>query len=779
MRHRLLFGVPLICALVLAAVPAAQGGPNLTATVEMEVDYGPTEALVTFNIVFKNTGDEWCDATIWWADFWGAYTCQCDTNPMFCQTAPAASETWQFTDPEKMGPFSEEPVPPFVLSYPYSPEPYKFMLFVDSLFSCNEGGQEPDNFVCGEFIIDDTTLAAPDLEIVDCSVGQDPDFPAGVLFTAVVRNVGNSATDAVTYVDFFMPDDPTGQDVDVVWGNPQPADFFEVDAGLQPQQEVVVESTLNQCDVGWHYPIFTVNGLEDFPEPNWMNNWCIPAPSQYECSENVLLPDLILSEVGVDQEFLDLYGLIRIQGKIKNQGLLPITSEESFKLCIYEDWPQKPEACEVPEQGVNGWIQSFEDGLGPALETDFEKVSETASQGLHDYWFRVDCDCVDPEFGEILESDEKNNEAKLDDVLIPVEGPDLVVSEFQAAVLAIDGKNVIRYIVEVTNIGTEPITADIEVDLFRDHASDVAPDWDSVLAAIDAGETWPDNAEFFLIPGGLDANGEHALALFSDWVPEGDGTYTPWVVVDISNGILEANNENNAATIPGGVAYEALAPTQGPNLTIESFTGKVAGNRITFDLVVRNTGDEVAPGPFRIDLFRTWPSGAPNLGDWAEININVDELLPDATAPWIYEWEAVADGVYRSFALADTDNVVKETEEGDNMVGPLQFTVVTVKCTNGEAVQDGCLCGDEPQFTGYCCGDEWSAVGCGPVIVEDVEGDGDVGSGDDDGELITNFGSPSPDCGCRHAAPMSFPTGPALVLSLLALGLLALRRRSA
>jgi len=776
MHHRLLLGATL--ALVLAIVPAAHGGPNLTGAVEMDVEYGPTEALVTFNFTFENTGDEWCEASVWWIDFWGMYTCQCDTNPLFCQTAPASDMTWEMEDPTKLGPNSVYvPDEQVVLSYPYSPQPYRFMLFMDSLFSCNEGGQESDNFICGEFVIDDTTLLAPDLRIVECAMGQDPDFPAGVLFTAVVENVGSAATPASTYVDFFMPEDPADQDIDQVWGLPQPDDFFEVVAGLAPQQQVVVESTLSECDPGWHYPIFTVNGLEASPEPDWSNNWCIPTLSQYECKENILLPDLFISEVGIDEEVLDLSGLILIKGKIKNQGLVAITAQESYKLCIYEDWDQKPEECEVPEHGVDGWIIPFHNGLGPALETEFEKVSETAEEGLHDYWFRVDCDCADPEYGEILESDEKNNEAKLDDILIPVEGPDLVVSELQAMVLPIDGKHVIRYIVEITNIGTEPIPADIEVDLFRGYESDVAPTLEAVLAAIDAGEEWPDNAEFFPIAGGLLANGDHALAEFMDWAPMVDGTYTPWVVVDIINGISEANEDNNTATIPGGIDFEALAPTEGPNLNIESFTGKVAGNRITYDLVVRNTGDEVASGPFRIDLF-TDRAEAPNLGDWAQVNINVDELPPGADAPWIYEWENVADGTYRAYVLADTDNVIQETEEGDNLAGPLQFTTVTVQCADGEMVQDGCLCGDEPQFTGYCCDDEWSAVGCGQVI-EGVEGDGDVANGDGDGELVTSFGSPSSDCGCRHTAPAGFPTGPALILSLLALGLLALRRRSA
>ena len=770
MRTRLLLGVLLL----LTLVPAARGGPNLTATVEMDVETGPLEALVTFHITFMNTGDAFCPASIFWADFWGSYPCQCDTNPMFCGTASASDMTWEFEDPADLGPGSSMPPVTVTLPYLYSDEPYRFMLFVDSLFSCNEGGNEEDNIVCGEFTISSVTQE-PDLEIVDCTVGQDPDFPAGVLFTAVVRNVGNSETPISTDVDFFMQPNPAGQDVGTVWGQVG-ADFAPVAMGLQPQQEVVVTSTLSQCTPAWYYPIFTVNGFEVFEEPDFDNNWCVPAPPQYECTQNILRPDLLISEVGIDQEILDLQGLIRLEGKILNQGLLPVTSQESYKLCIYEDWPQKPEECEVPEHGVNGWILSFDNGLGAALEQEFDKVSETAQPGLHNYWFRVDCDCVNLEHGEILESDEKNNEAKLDDVLIPVEGPDLTVSLFQSAVLTIDGKNVIRYIIEVTNIGTENIKADVEVDLFRDYPSDVAPDFDTVLAAMDAEEEWPQNAEYFAIPGGLQAGGDHALAEFTDWLPEGDGTYTPWVVVDIIDGIFEANEENNAATIVGGIPYVSLPPTEGPNLAIEDFTGKVAGNQITYNMVVRNLGDEVAAGPFRMDLYRDH-EGPPNLFEWAEINVTVEELLPGETAPWGYVWEGVDDGTYHSYALVDTDNVIAETEEGDNLAGYLLLHVGAVECPEGEITQDGCLCSGEPQFTGYCCEGEWSAVPCAPDLPDRVETDEDVVTAEED--LITGFGGAGDGCGCRHATPEGLPVGPTLVLSLLALGLLALRRRTA
>ncbi len=770
MYRRMLLGV----ALFFVLIPAASAGPNLTGSVEMDVDYGPAEALVTFTFTFENTGDEFCDASKYWIDFWGSYTCECDTNPMFCGSAPASDQSWEVTDPEILGPGTTwSPEDPVVLSFPYSPEPYRYMLFVDSLFSCNEGGNEADNFICAEFTIEEAAMGGADLEIVDCTVGQDPDFPAGVLFTAVVRNVGEAATEVDTDVDFFMPDAPVTDGIDDLWGAVG-KDFAVVEAGLEPQAEVVVQSTLSECDSGWYYPAFTVNGFETFEEPNWEDNWCLTAPPQYECTENVLKPDLLISEVAIDQDVLDASGLIRITGKIRNQGLLAVTAQESYKLCIYEDWPQKPADCEVPDHGVNGWILSFDNGLGPALEQDFDKVSELAQEGLHDYWLRVDCDCVDPEYGEILESDEKNNEAKLDDILIPVEGPDLTVSVFQAAVLPIDGKNVIRYIVEVTNIGTEDITADVEIDLFRNYVSDVAPDFDTILTAIDEGETWPENAEFFAIPGGLQANGGHAQGEFSDWAPADDGTYTPWVVIDVVNGVLEANEENNAATISGGIAYEALAPTDGPNLTIETFTGQTAGNQVTYDLVVRNTGDEVAVGPFRIDLFRDRQS-PPNLFEWAEINITVDELMPDEIAPWTYEWEEVEDGIYRSYALVDTDNVIAETEEGDNLAGFLLIDVGAVDCPDGEIVQDGCLCGDEPQFTGYCCDGEWSAVSCAPGVIDRVEDDGDVVEADE--ELTTSFGTAGGDCGCRHAAPAGVPTGPILILASLGVLVLGLRRR--
>ena len=773
MLHRLFFGA----ALLLVLAPPALALSDLTGSVEVEMDYGPADALVTFHVTLENIGDAYCDASIYWADFWGAYPCQCDTNPLFCGTAPASDKTWEITDPAVLGPGAVwSPEDPLMLTLPYSDEPYRFMLFVDSIFSCNEGGSEENNLVCGEFTISPESQN-PDLEITDCTVDQDPDYPAGVLFTAKVRNVGDSETPYGTYVDFFMQANPDDQSVDVVWGVDEPDDFFPVDEGLAPQQEITVESTLTSCEADWYYPIFTVNGLETFGETNFENNWCVPTPPLYECTENVFLPDLTISEVSVDQEILDAQGLILIRGKIKNKGLVPIQAENQYKLCIYEDWPQKPEDCEVPEHGVNGWIVPFANGLGPALEQEFDKVSETALSGLHNYWFRVDCDCVDPEHGEILESDEKNNDATLNDVLIPVDGPDLMISSFQAAVLSIDGVNVIRYIVEVTNIGNKTIGKDIDVDLFRSYTSEVPPTLESVLAAMEAEEEWPQNAEYFSIIGGLGANGDHVQAEFTDWAPMEAGTYTPWVVVDIVDGINEANESNNTATIVGGVEYEPVPPTDGPNLDIETFTAKIAGNRVTYDLVVRNTGDEVAEGPFRIDLF-TDRESPPNLFQWSDLNITVGELIPDEIASWTYEWEDVPDGVYRSYALADTDNVIWETEEGDNLAGFLLIEIGATLCPEGKIINDGCLCSGEPQFTGYCCEGEWSAAPCFQEHPDQVEmAETDVVSVDTVAPPPPGFGSTGGDCGCRHAPPVGAPGGPLLVISLLGALVLVLRRR--
>lgn len=773
MRHRLFIGVVLL--LVLA--PPAFALSDLTGSVDVEVDYGPDEALVTFNITLENIGDAYCDASIYWTDFWGTYTCQCDTNPLFCASAPASDKTWEITDPAVLGPGAFwAPEDPLVLTLPYSDEPYRFMLFVDSIFSCNEGGAEENNLVCGEF-----TLAPgsqnPDLEISDCTVDQDPDYPAGVLFTAKVRNVGDSETPYVTYVDFFMQAEPDDQSVDAVWGVDEPDDFFQLEAGLAPQEEILVESTLLSCDADWYYPIFTVNGLETFDETDFENNWCVPTPPLYECTESVFLPDLTISDVYVDQEVLDAQGLILIKGKIKNQGLVPIQADNQYKLCIYEDWPQKPDDCEVPEHGVNGWIMPFSNGLGPALEQDFDKISETALSGLHNYWFRVDCDCADPEYGEILESDEKNNDATVNDVLIPVDGPDLTISSFQAAVLPIDGVNVVRYIVEVTNIGNKAIMKDIDVDLFRGYTSEVPPTLESVLAAMQAEEEWPQNAEYFSITGGLQANGDHAQAEFTDWVPMEAGIYTPWVVVDIVDGIQEADETNNAATISGGIDYEPVAPTEGPNLTIETFTADIVGNQVTYNLVVRNTGDEVAEGPFRIDLF-TDRESPPNLFEWADLNITVDELVPDDIASWTYDWEDIDDGVYRSYALADTDNAIWETEEGDNLAGFLLITIGAEQCPEGKIENAGCICSGEPYSTGFCCEGEWSVAPCLEEHPDQVEmSETDVVAVEAVEEPTGAFGGSGGDCGCRHAPPAGATPGALLLISLFAALVLVLRRR--
>lgn len=758
-RHGLLFTA---AALLLFAPPAARAASNLTATVELEVEYGPSEALVTFDVTFKNTGDSFCAASIYWSDLWTVYPCQCDTNPAFCGTISASDKAWEFTDPDLLGPGTTWTAEPLTFPFPYSSLPYRYMLFVDSIFSCPESN-EGDNLICGEFTVDPETTK-PDLDIVDCTIGQDPDFPAGVLFSATVRNLGETAAAPPVDVDFFLTGSAGAQDPEMVWGT-LGQDFAVVTTEIPPGGEVPVTSSLSQCGVpGAYFPIFTVNGFETIEEADTSNNWCIPEPPVWECKENVVAPDLLVPELGVDEELLELMQIIRLTGKVRNQGIVPVTAQESFKLCLYEDWPQKPGECEVPEHGVNGWIIAFENGIGPALEVEFSQVSDTAGSGLHSYWARVDCDCVNPEFGEILEADEKNNEAKLSDVLIPVDGPDLVVSEFQATMLPIAGQNVIRYTVEVTNIGTEPITADIDVDLFRNAPLEAAPTLEEVLAAIDAGEAWPDDAEFAPIPGGLPPAGGHAQAVFTDWAPSDAGTYTAWVVVDIVNTILEADEANNAAG-PRTVEYQPVPPTQGPNLAVDTFSSEVLGNQVTYDILVRNAGDEVAEGPFRIDLFRDRDT-APNLFEWSDLSISVDQLDPGEEAPWSFTWENVADGRYQSYLLVDTDNVVAETEEGDNLMGFLEIDVGALACPEGEILRAGCLCDGEPRQTGWCCDGAWSAVPCAPELPEVAEEVSDAA----EEEPKTVFGGRGDGCGCRLGRPAPAPAaGPILLLLAAAL----------
>ena len=175
----------------------------------------------------------------------------------------------------------------------------------------------------------------------------------------------------------------------------------------------------------------------------------------------------------------------------------------------------------------------------------------------------------------------------------------------------------------------------------------------------------------------------------------------------------------------------------------------------------------------------TIQEGQPVVGDYGDFHQVVEGLPVGEFVEFIPTWENLDDGEYRAYVIVDTKNTVEECVEADNTAGPRIVPICAScnACPEGVYVTDECVCGAETVNYGFCCLDEWFAVGCpdggdGPeldVIVPDVSGVEFSGNG---------FAPADPDCGCRFmGAPLNTTSGMILLLLLLASMLALLRTR--
>ncbi len=170
----------------------------------------------------------------------------------------------------------------------------------------------------------------------------------------------------------------------------------------------------------------------------------------------------------------------------------------------------------------------------------------------------------------------------------------------------------------------------------------------------------------------------------------------------------ETNEQNNARSETVEIVTKA-----GPNLDLSDFRSRVVGNRVLFTVTVTNNGDAPVEAPFRMDLFRD-RENPPALGDLGDAYQEVPGLAAAESTVWESEWPLAPDGEYYAFALVDSSNAIVEANEADNIAGPRIVVVCSTcqLCPPDEYLTTPCVCGEETVYSGYCCDQEWFALGC-------------------------------------------------------------------
>jgi len=742
--------------MILPGVAGAQ--PDLTGSVEVSLGQllpGQPTVPVEFTVTVINQGTEACPS-MFYVDFWAEYNC-----PFTCPPSGGCGANTGLASTDLDSDFGPGESASFTHKINLVPNalPYQYFLFIDSVFDFCPESVETNNCVFAEYMVNPTVLAA-DLKIEECTVEPDPENPANALFTAVVKNVGQDETEQSTHVGFYL-DKLEGQDdnCEAYFGAGLESALEEVPAGLVPGAEHTVQVSV-VCPAKEYLPACVVNSYKETPEASLGQENCA-FPPLHQCLEFADTPDLVV----MDFAPYELNGQAVFEGYITNVGFEDVLPETPFRVGLWYNSPSEPQQGECPDQaGGEGLIINYpnEDnpgGLAVDETIQFKAFAPFMDNGYYQTWVKVDCD------GDIFELDEKNNTATFG-LFLEAPGPDLWVKDCAAQLSEDEEGFVVTYTAWVENKGTDPVPG-FDFDFF--YNSEIPPTLDNM------GDMGGGYVPFELpVEPGQTVPIEHVWSA-KGGLPQGD--YLSWCCADFLGLVWEVNTQNNCSTVD--VEVPEFIPGF-PNIVIEVFKLKVTGNDVQYDILIANTGDKDAKIPFRIDLF-TDQEGQPVTGDYGDLHQTVEYLAVGETVEWSPTWEGVPDGEYRAYLILDTENAAEETVEADNVAGPLIAVVCSVcdVCDDGEyAKAGGCYCGGETIHHGFCCNDEWYAVGCPVDGIEDSAAE-DVYSPESPAAVVewqNDFFLSQPNCGCRVVGPQSLPTE-AILLVVLAIALLGLMRR--
>lgn len=201
--------------------------------------------------------------------------------------------------------------------------------------------------------------------------------------------------------------------------------------------------------------------------------------------------------------------------------------------------------------------------------------------------------------------------------------------------------------ITVANLGDKG-AADFWVDVFLDPPSvpvigDLGDDFTMVSYAGPGNEV---NASFIL--------------------PASPGSHEVYILVDTDDAISESDETNNLF----GGTIDVGSGTQGPNLTVGYFEYISDGSDIYYVVDIYNSGSEDV-GEFYVDLYIDPPSVPGPHSDGVEYT-TVSGLDAGETTYADFLYESADCWPCQSYVLIDSYDYIDETDETDNLGGPLR-----------------------------------------------------------------------------------------------------------
>lgn len=477
------------------------------------------------------------------------------------------------------------------------------------------------------------------------------------------------------------------------------------------------------------------------------------AVEEQDETNNLIGPILVLKNVVPTEETPDLVATdlratvegttVTYEVDVLNDGFAPAGP---FDVVVVPDSPGVPDLAATPPPAT---LSESVGGLAAGAQTTVVFEWTDAAPGAHPSWALVD------PANQVAEASETNNTVGPVNVTViePVEGTDIALTDLRASVSGTK----ITYEVDVANGGLTAL-GPFDVVVVPDSAE--LPGRAAVTSSLSK------------TVDGL-GPGEQTTVLL-DWTGVPPGVYSSWALADPLD-VLDEVNEGNNTQGPLEVKVEETGPVDGQDLVISGFDAATDENAVGYAVTVRNDGN-VAAGPFTVALVldseETPPPGA--AGDDSEV---VDGLEPGASKKIIFVFEGLAEGIYKSWAIADSADQVAESDEDNNQAGPKAIYVQgpVAACVEGVQIIQPCKCGDEVLQSDWCCDGARSKSACVPDE-PDTTGGGD-GGGDDIAVFEPIQDEPADSSSEGGCAAAGSPFGPWAALAVLA-ALWVVRRRS-
>jgi Tol biopolymer transport system component len=368
-------------------------------------------------------------------------------------------------------------------------------------------------------------------------------------------------------------------------------------------------------------------------------------------------PDLVVDSIVLAPPSPTVGEPVTVTVTVRNQG----GAAAGF---FFVDFYQHRDTAPVGEIGD---VACTFDSLGAGASAQCVQSVSYGSTGTFQAWAQVDVDQI------VAESDEANNIRGPQNVVVQSQipaGPDLLidgVTVFPAA--PVTGQPV-TVTVTARNRGASAAGV-FFIDIYPDRAAPPGP-----------GEFG--QASCF-VEGGLAAGATTQCS--QDVTYAQAGSFQLWAQVDSDQLIDETPNENNNVAGPIPVLVEAVPP--GPDVVVDSIVldppVPVAGQQVTVTATARNRGGLDANG-FFIDFYQDLP-GPPQLGQVGSAYCFIPALAAGATTPCVRPVLYPTPGTFQAWAQVDTDGILAESHEDNNVFGPqtvrVQALLSVSKAGNG------------------------------------------------------------------------------------------------